>query len=313
MVEQEHLPFPILQCVGENEGTGRRTIIVIAATVVLAPLAGLLLTWPSAWLLDWLLKIGLTESALVLELRSLMIYGPMMAGGAAATLGIASRVQRRAPLSFITAARRFRWRHLLSGLALNGLVWAVGLLLVDLVGPSPTGWTAAPLWAWATYVALVLTFTPVFALAEEVVFRGWLLQQAFAVHRRVTFAVGVSLSLFVLAHADLDAFRATQLIISGAGLAWATLRMGGVEFAAGLHIAWNLASSAYAPRLFGQGASWASVGPSEAQWWVLLALATSPLFLTEIFARTLRPRSTRHAAAGQSPEHSFAPRPPENG
>jgi membrane protease YdiL (CAAX protease family) len=78
------------------------------------------------------------------------------------------------------------------------------------------------------------------AAAEELLFRGWLLRQAGAFLRRPLPLVAVSALTFSALHFDFapDAFLTRAVM--GAGFAYMTLRLGGIEFSAGAHAVNNL-------------------------------------------------------------------------
>jgi membrane protease YdiL (CAAX protease family) len=78
------------------------------------------------------------------------------------------------------------------------------------------------------------------AAAEEVVFRGWLLKQMGAFTRNPALLIAINGLLFSAIHFDpnLDAFLVR--LAMGVGLAWMTLRLGGIEFAIGAHAANNI-------------------------------------------------------------------------
>ncbi len=149
--------------------------------------------------------------------------------------------------TYATAAPRFRWRLLLLGLGLSLLVLIPGLAAERILSPeatAPVASLAADLPAEALYMAAALLIIPA-ALAEELVFRGWFLRLTATVSRRPAALVSVSSVVFAAAHfsfrpaaADADAF--IRLALMGAGWAYMTLRLGGLEFAAGSHAANNL-------------------------------------------------------------------------
>jgi uncharacterized protein len=141
-----------------------------------------------------------------------------------------------------TAAPRIRWRLVLVGLGLATLT------LIPLVTAQRvlSGTPALPflsvtpsLGGRLLYVATALLLIPS-AAVEELVFRGWLLRQIGAFSQRPVILIGLSAVLFAAAHFDFspDAFLTRALM--GGGLAYMTLRLGGIEFAVGAHAANNL-------------------------------------------------------------------------
>jgi hypothetical protein len=179
-------------------------------------------------------------SALTLLVLAAATNCPM----AATFLGIAALIAGRRLMSYVTLARRFRWRLTLLGIGLSflviGPVVAVGQL-TDPHAPSP------PLLSLATTltdrmiyaVACVVLLIPA-AAAEEVVFRGWLLRQTAALSRNPFFLMAVNGVLFSAVHGEFapDPFLTRALM--GAGFVYMTLRLQGVEFSIGAHAANNI-------------------------------------------------------------------------
>ena len=153
--------------------------------------------------------------------------------------------------AYVTAAPRPRARLLLAGLLLSAAVlappisWSTGCsspadaLPLMRVSPLPIG--------RAFYaVAAVLLLIPA-AAAEELFFRGWLLRQIAAFTRRSSVLIIATALLFAAAHITFDgrhiyldpgAFVTRALL--GAGFAYMTLRLGGIEFSTGVHATNNI-------------------------------------------------------------------------
>ena len=72
------------------------------------------------------------------------------------------------------------------------------------------------------------------------VFRGYLLQQTAAFTPNVWLIVAVNAAMFALAHLEFDPAALAARALAGAAFAWAALRLGGLEFAIGAHVATNL-------------------------------------------------------------------------
>ncbi|MFN7358502.1 CPBP family intramembrane glutamic endopeptidase, partial [Brevundimonas sp.] len=75
---------------------------------------------------------------------------------------------------------------------------------------------------------------------EEAIFRGVLLQLLAAWFRRALPALVLAAILFSAVHGDPDPVAFAMRVIMGLTWGWATLRLGGIEFAAGLHFGNNL-------------------------------------------------------------------------
>ncbi|HEY2051976.1 MAG TPA: CPBP family intramembrane glutamic endopeptidase [Caulobacteraceae bacterium] len=143
---------------------------------------------------------------------------------------------------YATAAPRIRWRLVLVGLALATLALTplvTAQRVLDGAPPLPILSVAPDLGGRVLYVAAALLLIPA-AAVEELVFRGWLLRQIAAFNQRPLILIGLSAIIFAAAHFDFspDAFLTRALM--GAGLAYMTLRLGGIEFAVGAHAANNL-------------------------------------------------------------------------
>jgi uncharacterized protein len=181
------------------------------------------------------------------RLRQSAIFTIQVAAGlsalAAGVLLSARFVFRRPLRTWITAAPRFRW-----GL----LAWAAGftcagvgvLMTVEaLTGDRPQlpllDATQAP-GVRLAYIVSVLGALLAAAWAEEVVFRGYLLQQVSAFTHRTWVAIALSSVAFALIHLEFDPAALTARTLAGAAFAWAALRLGGLEFAIGSHLATNL-------------------------------------------------------------------------
>jgi membrane protease YdiL (CAAX protease family) len=185
-----------------------------------------------------------TDQPLITYLPVLFALGVSFIGAVATFVAIASWIYGRPIKSFLTAAPRFRWRAVLAGLLVTTPLMLVAILFeVQWNPPEATppmlrldeAFTLRLLYALAAAGFLYLA-----ALAEEVIFRGWLLQQLKGLLRNPWVVLVVSGLLFSLAHADpnVDAFVARAAM--GVAWGWIVLRTGGIEFASGGHLANNL-------------------------------------------------------------------------
>lgn len=164
---------------------------------------------------------------------------------AAAGLLLAARLVFRRPLrSWITVAPRFRWRLLGWG-ALAGVVAIMALNLLSVFLPQGTSEApildaGEPLTQRLAYVAACGLGFLIAGWAEEVVFRGCLLQQVGAFTRRVWLVLLVNGVVFALFHLEFDPGALAARALLGMVFAWATLRLGGLEFGIGAHATQNL-------------------------------------------------------------------------
>jgi membrane protease YdiL (CAAX protease family) len=182
---------------------------------------------------------GLTQIAFVISLLAIV-----NSGMALAFVGVAALLHRRRLTSYFTAAPRFRWRLLLLGLGL--FVLTIGPLLLASAALDPKA-PGAPILAISpdlggrlVYAAMVVSLFLIAAAAEELVFRGWLVKIVGAWLPDPRAVLVISGLLFSAIHFDpnLDAFLVR--LAMGVGLAWMTLRLGGIEFAIGAHAANNI-------------------------------------------------------------------------
>jgi membrane protease YdiL (CAAX protease family) len=183
--------------------------------------------------------VGLTATAFVLALLAFA-----NGGMALAFTGVAALLHHRKLRSYFTAAPRFRWRLLLLGLGMFAAALGPMLLASAALDPKAPG---APILAVSSglggrlaYAVVVVALLLVAAAAEELVFRGWLLKVTGAFVRDPRIVLVLSGALFSAIHLDpnLDAFLVRMAM--GVGLAWMTLRLGGIEFAIGAHAANNI-------------------------------------------------------------------------
>jgi membrane protease YdiL (CAAX protease family) len=164
----------------------------------------------------------------------------VIAGLALGVLLVAALTHRRPVMSFITTAPRFRWPLFAAGLLLFSLVHGVAVAASALfAAPSGPLLGADPPSEKAVFAAAVLLFYLPTALGEEVLFRGWLTQQVGAYTRNILIVAFVSSVIFAFAHLGFEPLALAGRFVSGAAYAWAALRLGGLEFAIGAHLAKN--------------------------------------------------------------------------
>jgi len=134
-----------------------------------------------------------------------------------------------------------RWRYALACLGVAVVVvGAVGAYQWS-VGP---GWNPAGDWGW--YAGVILVTTPFQALAEEVLFRGYLMWLFGSILRNVWFAIGATAVIFALFHGTQNPWLFGSRLVFGvlAGiLVWKT---GGLEAAVAIHVVNNLVAFAIA-------------------------------------------------------------------
>ena len=186
-------------------------------------------------------RSGRTPTSYTYELA---LAGLSSFAAAGALLAVAARRAGRPMLSFLTTASRFRWRQALTGLAVFLPVVMLEIAVESFGSPqgqgSPLFAADAALAGRLAYAAAAVVFLWMAALAEEIIFRGWLLQQTGAFTRNLAVVLAVNAVVFSLAHWDPSPGAFLARCALGAGWAWIVLQLGGIEFAAGAHFANNL-------------------------------------------------------------------------
>jgi membrane protease YdiL (CAAX protease family) len=156
-----------------------------------------------------------------------------------AFVSLAAVITGRPFLHYLTASGGFRWRLLVTGLALSCLVVAP-LIFAARAGGSPPVLGVAPSFAGRmVYAAAAVLLIPS-AAAEELMFRGWLMHQLAAFTRRPAPLVFITAAAFSAAHFDFEPDAFLSRAIMGAGFAYMALRTGGLELPIGAHAANNI-------------------------------------------------------------------------
>lgn len=225
-------------------------------------------------------------------------------GLGAGFLLVARAVLNRPGRSFMTTAGRFRGRRLLFGLLAMAAVCS--LLAVIRTWIEPLGIDSIDPWlptigvAWGPFLLNWITLAVgllIAAWSEEVIFRGWMVQQMGVITRSLPLILGLQAVLFAFAHLPEDAGGFVVRLATGLAYGWAALRLGGIEFGLGAHLANNLVLAWHS------GRGWADPDPHPLLISLELVQTVAFLILTEFLAR--RPRST--AKAAPAPSASAAP------
>lgn len=128
-------------------------------------------------------------------------------------------------------------------------VWFVLAVLASLVGflLDPSAFSlGSNLAAFVPFALLAIVLTPIQATAEEIFFRGYLVQGASLISPNFLFLAVASGVLFMLPHLANPGLDSGFLLVAlyhfafGAFLAWVSLRDGKLELAIGAHAANNL-------------------------------------------------------------------------
>lgn len=154
---------------------------------------------------------------------------------------------------WITSAKRFRWRLFAVGGVLFGVVMAAAMLVTVVTAPDTL---KAPIFDVSQEVRLRLVYAgvlflvlPVAAAFEEILCRGWMVQQTAAWTRSLPVILVLNAVIFSAMHLDPDAGRNLSRMVVGAAFAWGALRLGGLEFSIGAHTVNNLMIALFASTL----------------------------------------------------------------
>lgn len=166
--------------------------------------------------------------------------------GVILAIWLALRFLHRRPFqSLIAPAGRFRWRLFFT----SALFWLVLSALMDgvlsLLQPGNYRWTFDPA-AFFSFLPFALVLTPIQIAAEELLFRGYLMQGIGARARSIWLPLLVPAVFFTILHlsnpevAEYGAdWTVPMYLLMGLLLGWVTLRSGGLELALGWHLANN--------------------------------------------------------------------------
>lgn len=244
----------------------------------------------------------ITTSTLTCSGLTMMQGAIWFAVAAAAVLVVLGLLMGRKMRTWIGA---FRWRLLLLGLACGVLAIApfdiVSVTIVRSGASGPFG-LPEPLAVQIVYGIACFAFLPVWAFFEEMLFRGWLLQQFAALTRNLAVVMLADAVLFALSHADLDPGALAARTVFGLVLAWSVLRLNGIAFAVGAHAANNLLIALFIEPLLNNVDTIAKAPALQSVLDVAGSLAL--LGLVEILARRVSPSA---AAAPVPSEPEAAP------
>ena len=144
-------------------------------------------------------------------------------------------LHRRRPRWLSSIRPGLRWRYLLVCLA-PAVVVLVGSQL--LTGPGlPAGWTLGP--GAVAFLAVIVATTPLQAAAEEIVFRGYLLQAFGSLVGGRWFAVVASALVFALLHGSQSPAMFVDRLGLGLLAGVLVVRTGGLEAAIAAHVVSN--------------------------------------------------------------------------
>lgn len=212
--------------------------------------------------------------------------GLVLALAALAIVQGAMIAYRRSLIDFLWPGRRFERLDFAVGALMVAALWVITIpfyLWTGIVWDPPL---LDPLYRHDSRIVYLVGLTIgllTAAAAEEVVCRGVLLRILGVAMRRPLLLCAVNGILFSAIHLDPDPVAFVARTLSGAVWTWAALRLGGVEFAIGAHLANNLMIG-----LFGAPLSEAEVGQNS-HWTLLLpellTAAVSVIFIERLVCR----------------------------
>jgi membrane protease YdiL (CAAX protease family) len=172
-----------------------------------------------------------------------LLAGILMAAALGAILG--ARIAFRRPFAtFLSPAGPYSWKLTGFGVLVYGALISAALLLTLLVNQEPLSPpifdTAYPLDDRVLYAVGSFPLIIMAATAEELFFRGLLLQLMGAVLRNAVVLAIVNGLVFSAMHFDPNPGAFVARALMGAVWAWAVLRLGGLEFGIGAHAINNL-------------------------------------------------------------------------
>ncbi len=189
----------------------------------------------------WSSELGSTPEALALLLLTFL---PIWFGVALAMWQLHSR-----PLSALYGPQyRVNWRHFRKcfvwGLLVISAISVVGVLFeIGSVSINPAGVLDLP--KWALWIIPLVVLVLIQSGAEEIVFRGYILQNVKASGRSDLWAIYVPSLLFGLLHFDYQSFGNNAYLyvadttVFGVLACYVTLRTGNLGAVIGLHLANN--------------------------------------------------------------------------
>lgn len=244
-------PSPFLSRVGERERSPLRWAVWLGLSGLLftagaIPVGLLLGTLDLQTVIQQANKGPLPDEPrrLIGEVQFTFVITATLALLTVAVLTAARLAFNRPAWTFVTPAAPFRQRLLWAGFLLFGAIAVVGLMLERALRGEPLAPPVLdpdyPLDTRLIYAALSALFLLLAAAAEELMFRGVLLQLVGGVVRSLPVLILVNGLLFSAFHLDPSPGAFAARAISGAVWTWTALRLAGLEFAIGAHWANNL-------------------------------------------------------------------------
>jgi len=153
---------------------------------------------------------------------------------------------KRPFLTLFTAAPKIRWRRIWHGIALyGGLILLASLIEGTIIHPTAYQFVYDSNQFW-WYALSILLLVPIQATAEEILFRGYILQATSLATRNFIILSLLNGVLFMLPHlfnAEIQispVLIALSYVLSGFFFTYITLKDNGAELAIGAHVVNNL-------------------------------------------------------------------------
>lgn len=155
-------------------------------------------------------------------------------------------LNRRSPRTLVTPAPRIDWGRIALGFGLWLLLAGLSTGLEILLYPEAFAWNPVGVGRYLIFLILALIFTPIQTTAEELFYRGYLLQATGLLLPTWILPAIVNGFLFALPHIfNPEVSQGPLLLMSyyflmGVFFSWVTLKDGTAELALGAHAANNL-------------------------------------------------------------------------
>ncbi|WP_237234214.1 CPBP family intramembrane glutamic endopeptidase [Rothia nasisuis] len=193
-----------------------------------------------------------------------------------------------------SVAGRMRWGWLgICTLIATLMFVAVPLIMGALAGePFFTSGATASGWTLAILLVLVVLLVPFQAYAEELVFRGYLMQTLGRWLRNPAWAIVLPAPLFMLGHMY-DLWAQLSILFMGIAAGFVTWRTGGLEAAIALHVVNNLLAMGLG--IFGAADPFAAQGSTPAM--LVSSIVTQGLYVLVVVLVANRRRLARTRTA----------------
>ncbi|MEX3600151.1 MULTISPECIES: lysostaphin resistance A-like protein [Kocuria] len=200
---------------------------------------------------------------------------------------LARKIMGPRPLGLLhSVTGRLRWKWMLqcglAALAIFVVINGLSILLDLMTGGEAIEFTVAPQWGWL--LLMVVLLVPIQCFAEELVFRGYLMQTVGRWLKHPAWAILLPVPLFVAGHLY-DVWGQASIAVMAITMGVITWRTGGLEAAVALHVVNNCTVTLMA--IVGLAdLSDTSGGPID----VLFTLAVNGVFLLVVFRMARKTR-----------------------